>query len=348
MSRKPTLKDVAAAAGVSYQTVSKVLNGQGNVGQETHERILKAVDELSYRPNITARGLRNQATRLIGYSWKPMPPDQANPILDRFLSSMVKAAENAGYHVLLFPSQEDDEDVAAYYRELVRTNRVDGFILSSTNYDDERIRFLLDAEFPFVAFGRSNPAWAFDYIDVDGRAGIRAATRHLIEQGHRRIALLTWPGATKAKSRAGTSRTNGYYDAMQEAQLPIDPAWTCEAFGVFKQGFEQTQLLLALPEDRRPTAVVAVDDQLAIGAMHAALESGLHIGAQFGVTGFDDTPGVQLLRPALTSVRQPIWDIGQRIVEVLVGLIQGASTDRTEILLEPELIVRESSVRVGD
>ncbi|MBI1295821.1 LacI family DNA-binding transcriptional regulator [bacterium] len=348
MSRKPTLKDVAAAAGVSYQTVSKVLNGQGNVGQETHERILKAVDELSYRPNITARGLRNQATRLIGYSWKPMPPDQANPILDRFLSSLVKAAENAGYHVLLFPSQENDDDIAANYRELVRTNRVDGFILSSTNYDDERIRFLLDAEFPFVAFGRSNPDWAFDYIDVDGRAGIRAATRHLSEQGHSRIALLTWPGATKAKSRAGTSRTNGYYDAMNEAQLPIDPAWTREALGIFKHGFEQTQLLLMLPEDRRPTAVVAVDDQLAIGAMHAALESGLRIGAQFGVTGFDDTPGVQLLRPALTSVRQPIWDVGQRIVEVLVGLIQGAPTEQTQILLEPELIVRESSVRVGD
>jgi len=342
MSRKPTLKDVATQAGVSYQTVSKVLNGQGNVAAETQERILQVVEELGYRPNVTARGLRSQTSRLIGYSWTPMPPDQANPILDRFLTSMVKAAEAAGHHVMLFPSH-NDVDMVEQYRELVRSNRVDGFILSSTNYDDPRIRFLLDADFPFVAFGRTNPEWDFPYVDVDGRAGVREATQHLIQQGHKCIALLAWPG----ESRVGTSRATGYHDAMQEAGLPIAPTWERRAAGGYEEGYAETSALLALPVDSRPTAIVTLDDQLAIGAMRAAQDAGLIVGKEFGVTGFDDTPGVQFLRPALTSVRQPIWDVGQHIVRVMIDRLAGRDGGNSQVLLEPQLIVRDSSVRQG-
>ena len=342
MSRKPTLKDVATQAGVSYQTVSKVLNGQSNVAAETQERILQVVEELGYRPNVTARGLRSQTSRLIGYSWTPMPPDQANPILDRFLTSMVETAEAAGYHVMLFPSH-NSEDVAEQYRELVRSNRVDGFILSSTNYDDPRIRFLLDADFPFVAFGRSNPEWDFPYVDVDGRAGVREATQHLIQQGHKRIALLAWSG----ESRVGTSRAAGYYDAMQEAGLPIVPAWERQAAGTYENGYAETSALLTLSPDQRPTAIVTLDDQLAIGAMRAAQDAGLIVGKEFGVTGFDDTPGVQFLRPALTSVRQPIWEVGQHIVRVMIDRLAGRDGEDSRVLLEPKLIVRDSSVRQG-
>ena len=340
MARKPTLKDVAAQAGVSYQTVSKVLNGQGNVAAETQQRILRVVEELDYRPNVTARGLRNQATKLIGYSWTPMPPDQANPILDRFLTSMVEAAEAAGHHVMLFPTH-NSADMVAQYRELVRSNRVDGFILSSTNYDDPRIRFLMETDFPFVAFGRANPEWDFPYVDVDGRTGIADATRHLIEQGHKRIALLAWPG----ESRVGTSRSAGYADAMQEAGLPLHPRWTRLADGTFQNGYAETQLLLDLAADQRPTAVVALDDLLAIGAMRAAQDAGLTVGRDFGVTGFDDTPGVQHLRPSLTSVRQPVWEVGKHIVQVLIERLAGNTDANSHTLLKPQLIVRESSLR---
>src|SRR5690606_11425188 len=149
--------------------------------------------------------LRKSASYLIGYSWTPMPPDRANPILDRFLASTVEAAEDAGYHLLLFPSH-NQADQTESYRRLARSGQVDGFILTTTNYDDPRIRLLQTLNFPFVAFGRANPDWNFPYVDVDGRAGLRAATQHLLEQGHSRIALLAWP----ANSRTGTARMNGY------------------------------------------------------------------------------------------------------------------------------------------
>jgi DNA-binding LacI/PurR family transcriptional regulator len=340
MSQRITLKDVAAEAGVSYQTVSKVINGAGAVTDETAARIWEAVDRLGYRPNITARNLRKQSSRLIGYSWKPVAPDQVNPILDKFLTSTVEAAEDAGYHLLLFPMRSGD-NASSQYHDLIITGRVDAFILSSTNYGDPRIQLLKGLNFPFVTFGRTNPELDCPFVDVDGRAGTRMATQHLLEQGHQRIAVLAWP----EDSRTGSARFNGYWQAMQEAGIAIDPRWVMRGEGHFDVGYRHTSQLMTLPEAQRPTAIVAVDDQLAIGALRAAQNAGLLVGTEFGVTGFDDTPGVQLLDPPLTSLRQPIWEVGQRIIQLLTAILGGKRPEPYQYLLEPELIVRQSSLR---
>ncbi len=335
-----TLKDVAARAGVSYQTVSKVINGQGTVGRETEELIWQVVAELGYRTNVTARSLRKQATGLIGYTWTPMPPDRANPILDRFLTGTMQAAEAVGYHLMLFPSPASDEQVNVY-RQLIHSGRVDGFIVASTNYDDPRIKLLLELNFPFVAFGRANPDWDFCYVDVDGRAGVRAATEHLLAQGHRAIAVIGWPGA----SRVGTSRFAGYLDALAAAGIDPHPHWIARTESSFQDAYALTQGFLALPPAERPTAVVALDDTLAIGAMRAALDAGLAVGPEFGVTGFDDTPGVQHFSPPLTSVRQPVLEVAQTLIPMLFHLIDGQRPDPDKVILEPRLIVRASSLR---
>lgn len=335
-----TLKDVAARAGVSYQTVSKVINGQGGVGRETEEVIWRVVEDLGYRTNVTARGLRTQATNLIGYTWMPMPPDRVNPILDRFLTGSMQAAEAVGYHLMLFPSPASDEQVTVY-RQLIHSGRVDGFIVASTNYDDPRIRLLMELNFPFVAFGRANPDWDFCFVDVDGRGGVRAATEHLLAQGHRAIAVIGWPGA----SRVGTSRFAGYEDALAAAGIELNPRWIGRAESGFQEGYAVTQTLLALPPPERPTALVALDDNLAIGAMRAAQDAGLAVGSEFGVTGFDDTPGVQHLSPALTSVRQPILEVAQTLLPMLFELIDGRRPQPDKVILEPKLIVRASSLR---
>jgi DNA-binding LacI/PurR family transcriptional regulator len=269
-----------------------------------------------------------------------MAPDQVNPILDKFLTSTVEAAEAAGYHLLLFPMRSG-EMAENQYRELIITGRVDAFILSSTNYDDPRIQLLNALNFPFVAFGRTNPEWDCPYVDVDGRAGTALATKHLLEEGHRRIAILAWPD----DSRTGTARFNGYRQEMEAAGIALDPDWIKRGEGHYDSGYLHTSHLLALPEDRRPTAVVAVDDQQAIGALRAVQDAGLVVGAEFGITGFDDTPGVQLLNPPLTSVRQPIWEVGQRIVHLLTEILSGQKPDIYQFLLQPQLIARQSSTR---
>lgn len=341
MSARVTLKDVAREAGVSYQTVSKVLNGQVQVTPETRERIETAVAQLGYRPNTTARSLRTQSTQLIGYSWKPNPNKEVNPILEEFLNSIVAAAEACQHHVMLFPFTGDDDQWVNTYRELISTNRVDGFILSGLDYDDPRIPLLQEMDFPFVAFGRSNPEHHFPFVDVDGRAGIRSATDHLIQQGHQQVAVIAWPEG----SRVGSARLNGYLEAMEKANLPISPDWIQRWEGSYQNGYQAAATLLDLPENQRPTAVVTLVDIMAIGVMRAVQDRGLRVGPDVAITGFDNTPLVQYLNPGLTSLRQPVTQIGQKTVGLLTALLKGDRPERSEILLKPELIIRQSSLR---
>jgi DNA-binding LacI/PurR family transcriptional regulator len=340
MTRRATLKDIALRTGVTYQTVSKILRGSNiNVTPEVRDRVESTAAELGYVPNVTARNLRARSSYLIGYSWQLDPPDHVNPVLEQFLQSIVDSSERAGYHVLLFP-QRAGEDVTASYAELTRTGRVDGFILSSLNYNDPRIAVLQELRVPFVAFGRSNDEQVHPYVDVDNRAGMRMAVEHLLEQGHRRIAAIAWP----EDSRVGVERLAGYFDAMQAAQIEVLPEWVIRGEGVYAYGRDAAHTLLALPESIRPTAIVTLVDLIAIGAMRAVEECGYVVGRDIAITGFDDAPIIQYLHPALTSLRQPAWEIGQRVVEMLVGLLEGRSPEAQQMLLPPRLVVRQSSV----
>jgi DNA-binding LacI/PurR family transcriptional regulator len=338
MPSKVTLKQVAIRAGVSYQTVSKVLNKQAQFAKETEQRILTAVQELGYRPNQIARNMRANRSFMIGYSWAQTSPDQVNHILDKFLTSMVQAAENAGYHLLPFPFREGDGIVNAY-QELIDTGRVDAFVLSSVNYDDPRIAFLQQRNFPFVAFGRSNPELDFPYVDVDGYDGIRQVMAHLISRGHQRIAAIAWP----EDSRVGNERMRGYFESMQAAGFPVRPAWIERGEGTFEFGRAAAARFLKLPLAERPTAILALNDTQAIGALHAAREQGLVVGRNLAIVGFDDAPMTQYLHPALTTVRQPIPEAGRKCVEILVSLMKGEEPLERHVLLAPELVLRASA-----
>jgi DNA-binding LacI/PurR family transcriptional regulator len=334
------LKDVAATAGVSYQTVSKVINHQLQVSEETNRRISQAIEKLNYRPNHTARALRSQRSFTLGYSWPPSPKDQTNPILDEFLQSTFKAAEDRGYYLLCFPYNSDAKQYLETYGELIDTGRVDGFILSGVEYQDPRVLFLIERNFPFSAFGCSDPELVFPWIDVDGAAGIAMVVNHLLEKGHERIAALCWPES----SRVGNNRMEGYFKTLKTAGIDPKPYWIQRGEGQFAFGYEATQKLLNLPKTERPTALITLNDPMAIGAMQAARENKVVIGTELAIASFDDTPMVQYLDPPLTSVRQPIWEVGQRIIPMLVDHIEtGRLPEPTSVLIPPQLIVRGST-----
>ncbi len=163
MARNVTLKDIAQRAGVSYQTVSKVLRNQLQVTPEVRERIYAAVKEMDYRPNAAARNLRTQSSRLLGYSWQPDQHYYFNPVLEEFQQSIVEAAEELGYHILLFP-QHEGHDLLQSYQELVFTRRVDGFILSGVEYDDPRVPALQQLNVPGLTFSITNPVQYLEYL----------------------------------------------------------------------------------------------------------------------------------------------------------------------------------------
>lgn len=333
-----TIRDVAREAGVSTATVSYVLNDSRPVGDEARERVLAAVKLLGYRPNITARNLQASETRLIGYSWRPTPPDQFNPVLDKFLQAIAEAAARHNYRILAFPSIDVHEELSAY-EEMMLIGQVDGFILTNTNFNDERVLALVKNRFPFVSFGRANEDWDFLWIDVDGAAGMLAAVRHLVSQGHRRVAFLAWPD----QSQTGHYRLHGFLAGMAEAGLTVDEAWIQLAGNFHDQSYAATQQLLALPPDRRPSAVIASSDLMAMGVINAGWDAGLEVGRDLAIVGFDDAPVARFLQPALTTLAQPIYDIGERLVTMLIDEIHGLPHPERQILRAPTLVVRSSS-----
>ena len=338
MPKNITLKDVARHSGVSYQTVSKVIRNEIQVTPEVRLRIEAAIEALGYHPNAAAQNLRTRASHLIGYSWQLESQNHSSPVLEQFQHSIVEAAEDFGYHILLFPQRGGNQ--YGTYEELVRTRRVDGFVISSVEYNDPRLPIIQRLNVPVVSFGHSDGELALSYVDVDGRAGMADAVQHLVEQGHRRIAILAWP----ENSRVGTERLNGYWDAMEAAELAVDPKWIVRGKGEIDYGYEAANKLLNFPEQRRPTAIVTVLDTIAIGAIQALEACGVEVGSEVAVTGFDDMPVANHLKPSLTTLRQPVWEVGRTVVNLLIAQLRGEQPATQRILLRPELVVRESSV----
>ncbi len=333
----PTMKDVAREAGVSTATVSYVLNDKpDSISEETRARVLSAVARLGYTRNITAQNLRQQRTRLIGFAWSEKPRDHPNAILDNFAYYLTRAAAEIGLRILTFTYPENDP--IPVYADLVRTRRVDAFVVADTKPDDERIRFLIDSGFPFVAFGRSTPGWAYNWVDTDSRAGVAAAVDHLVALGHERIAMIAWPES----SLSGNYRIEGYRLALERAGIAVNPRHLVRTVHSEQNGREAFAALWALPAHERPTAIVAVSDLLAIGVINGAREHGLRIGADLSVVGFDDEPMSQYVHPALTTLAQPLPAIADEVIVLLDRVLIGV-TDVTQHLVAPPLIVRAST-----
>lgn len=331
-----TLGHVAQHVGVSAQSVSNALNNPDRVSPVTLERILAAVDELGYRPNRSARALRNQRSRLIGVRVEASRGDRAALLIDHFLHALAEAARGAGCHLILCQADGEAAEIAAY-RELLDTTSVDAFVLFGGHVDDRRVPALREWGVPFATFGRS---WDHDddltWVDVDGRAGVRAATEHVAAQGHRRVGHIGWPHA----SEIGRDRRQGWLDACRALDLAHDA--DAAVPDDFDAGRRAAHQLLDYPD--APTALVCASDTLALGVLRTLSERGLRAGPDVAVTGFDNSPAAALSTPGLTSLRQPLEQVAQDLLADLVDLIAGAPAARRSLLL-PELVVRDSSLR---
>ncbi len=335
-----TLESVASVAGVSRQTVSNVLNAPDRVAPETRSRVEEAIRELRYRPNRSARSLRTRMSNLIGYCVQPAAAGNLNPVLDRFVHAVTESAAEQGFHVLLFTAPAGDAGLDRY-AELLAQRAVDGFVLTDTVVADPRPGWLTDQGVPFAAFGRS---WSGPdrgrWVDVDGAAGMTEAVEHLHALGHRRIAFIGWPEG----SGVGDDRVAGYTAAC--LRLGLDPR-IVRAEGGTGTGRALATALLDGAEP--PTALVCVSDESAYGALRALADRGLRPGEDVAVVGFDDTPAARLPGVDLTSLSQPIDQIGREVVQMLLGLLGAVETPPgpEHRLLRPTLVVRASSRPAG-
>jgi DNA-binding LacI/PurR family transcriptional regulator len=219
---------------------------------------------------------------------------------------------------------------------------VDGFVLVRTRCQDPRIDFLRETGVPFVAFGRTEGELDYPYVDEDGEEGMLQLTRHLIEHGHRRIAYIS-PPLTLMFAR---HRMQGVKRALEEADIPLPEAYRVTGELTQRSGREAARQLLALPQP--PTAIIAGNDLMALGAMSAIQERGLIVGRDIAVAGFDDIPMSEATHPPLTTVHQPIYQIGSLVAEILIQLIRGETPEQTQYLLKPQLVIRQScGLQVG-
>ncbi|SMC03616.1 transcriptional regulator, LacI family [Sulfobacillus thermosulfidooxidans DSM 9293] len=330
-----TIKDVAERAGVSVATVSRYMNGFPHISESARRRIQQAIAELNYRPNIAASGLVTKTTKAIGLMvLTGISEFFSNPFFTQVLNGISHKALSAHYDVLLSTSGSDEIEVLTNW---IRGGRVDGIILLRSRLEDPAIDLVVQERFPAVLLGRPAHNQPIDYVDNDNVDAAYQATTHLIRLGHQRVAFM---GGGKHLV-VTQDRILGYQKALREYDMPIHDAYIRTGHYKKNSGYAVCQELLRL--SKPPTAIVASDDIMAIGAMQAAHDAHLRVPDELSIVGFNDLAISSLTIPPLTSMRIHIHELGFKAADLLLKRIAQPSLPQQVAVIRTHLVVRQST-----
>jgi DNA-binding LacI/PurR family transcriptional regulator len=330
-ARAATIKDVAIHASVSVATVSAVMNGNKYVSPELAQRVRESIAALGYRRNNFARGLKTQVSHSIGL----VVPDITNPFFTNIARGVEDVANARNYSLILGNTDEDPEKEKKYL-QLLESKQADGLIIAVTARSHEYLQSLPIEHLAMISIDRSLFDLGIDTVMVDNQVGARTATEHLIELGHRRIGLVTG-----LRGIAPTEeRLLGYTQALEKHGIAVDPALIAVAHARIGGGEQGAIQLLALED--RPTALFMMDGTMAIGALQAIAQLGLRCPEDIALVCFDDFTWASVMRPHLTVVDQPTYEIGEQSAHLLLERLQNRERAPREIRLQTRLIVRES------
>ena len=332
MKSTVTIYDVAEKAGVSISTVSKVLNNTGSIAEKTRQKVRETMRELNYQPSVVASVKKRIQT--IGL----LIPSIANPFMAEVARSIEDHVKKFGFSLLVC-STDNHLDNELEYISILKQKYVDGIILATGLNDYKAIKELINAEIPVALLSRDIPSLAVDTVLVDDFLGGYEAVQYLISLGHRKIAIIT----ENINWSVVRARVQGYRQALEEAGLEYDENLVLLDNTTLDAGKQATRKLLDLPEP--PTAIFASTEFLAIGAVKSARELGIHVPKDLSIVGFDDTILATVCDPPLTTIAQPIQEMGKKVVELLVEEIEGPKETKQRIVLSPKLVVRESTSR---
>jgi LacI family transcriptional regulator len=334
--RNVTMVDVARHAGVSQTTVSFVLNSNDtpNIPHETRQRVLEAIEVLGYQPDARAQALRSGSTKTIAL----IIPDLQNPHFCEYANGIEEAARAAGYHLLLSSTTMNDEYAVEIFRDLAR-RRFDGLIIASS--------FILEAEeaqatlaqvrkrrLPIVEMDEN---YGVDSVSADYHDAAREVMSYLLSLGHRRIGLVYGVG----NHELGQDRLQPYLESLTAANIPIENDLIAECGPAIEDGYKASLKLLQLAT--RPSALIVINDLLAMSALRAAADLGLHVPKDLSVVGFDDISMANFLVPRLTTVTKNARAAGTKAFEVLLARIQNPDLPRQQAYIKPRLVLREST-----
>jgi LacI family transcriptional regulator len=333
-----TLRDVAGRAGVHPATASRALNPETRilVSEDTARRVLDAAEALGYRPNPVARSLRTRRSHTVGV----LIPDLNNPLFPPIVRGLEDRLAAAGYVALIGNTDSDDERERMVFEQM-RARHVDGLVLATARLHHPLLAEAFRAEMPVVLINRLAQDYSFPSVSVDNERGIRMAVAHLSALGHRRIAHIAGP----QEMSTGLSRYRGFVSAMESGGLEVDKDLVvfAKAFTV-EEGVRCSRLLLE--QGAGCTAIAAANDMLAVGCYAALDEAGLRCPEDISVVGFNDMPFIDRLRPPLTTIRFPHYQVGTEAAHLLLERIAEHAGPVKILYLAPELVIRGSTARV--
>jgi LacI family transcriptional regulator len=337
INRRPaTLKDVARLAGVSYQTVSNIINGETRVTEDTRTRVQAAIQELGYQPHAAARSLRSGKSKIIGL----LVPDANNPHFWETVSGAEQEAQRSGYSLLLATASMDPERERKAFRAL-SSQRLDGIIPMFTYPENfiEEIIALRQNGVPIAisASGAPMPDLDIDTVQMHYENAASELMEHLLSLGHRRIAMIWGVG----RSELGNDRVTAYQECLRAAGLPCDPHLLVTCGNQMQDGYRAAERLLDLRP--HPTAIIGINDLIAIGAMQAVLKRGLHIPQDISVAGFDNLPMASMMFPSLTSGHADGAEVGKQCVRMVLDRLENPERPARRVDLQTRLIIRDST-----
>ena len=327
-----TIKDVAALAGISYTTVSHVVNNTRPVSQEVRVKVEAAIKSLDYVPSAVARSLKAKTTATIGL----LVPNSLNPYFAELARGIEDYCERNGYCVILCNSDDNPDKQRSYLRVLLE-KRIDGLIVASAGGDSGLVQGLAGVKTPMVIVDRGLEGVDADLVRIDHEYGAYLATRHLLELGHRDIATIGGPATTSVAQM----RQAGFRRALKEAGITASPSRMLESDFTSTGGYNAAAMLL---ESNPPSAIFAGNDMIGIGVLRAAAERNVRVPSQLSVIGFDDIQMSRYVYPALTTVGQSILQLGEMAAEVLLRRIATPDLATDQRIVTPSIVLRESTV----
>lgn len=330
---RATITDVAKQAGVSMKTVSRVLNNEPNVAVKTRERVLAVAKDLRYSPNIAARGLASSKSYLIALIFGSSSPNY----LTNLQAGAIEACRENGFHLVVEAFDMSRDDISDDFERRLERLPVDGIILTAPFSDSPEIFKILNRlDIDFVPVAPSQEIEGVSCVKMDNVQAAKEITEYLIGLGHKDIGFIKGPPRHSSSER----RFTGYKDALAAHGIALNPNWIAEGDFSFKSGVEAAMQVLG--EGTRPSAVFASNDDMAAGVVSVAGRKGISVPDDLSVVGFDDTPLAKILWPQLTTVKQPIYDMGHRAAELLIKPRKDEER-RKSYCLEHDLIIRDST-----
>ncbi|MDF2937250.1 MAG: catabolite control protein [Paenibacillaceae bacterium] len=331
-----TIYDVAREAGVSMATVSRVVNNNPNVKPQTRKKVFEAIERLGYRPNAVARGLASKKTTTVGV----VIPDISNAIFAEVARGIEDIANMYHYNIILCNADKRKEKEIRVINTLLE-KQVDGLLFMGGVVTDEHLQAFQTSTVPIVLCGTTVEGNTMAAVDIDHEQAASDAVKLLLDKGHRRIGMIS---GTLQDPNNGFSRYNGYKHALEEAGVAFDESLVRIGNYRYESGIEAMKYFLDLPE--RPSAIFSATDEMAIGAIHAAQDAGLAIPGDISVISVDNSRMASMVRPLLTTVAQPMYDIGAVSMRLLTKLMNKENVEKGKITLSHEVIQRQSVAEV--